>query len=54
MILGPLAEAQLRRSLSISQGDWLVFLQKPLSASLLAITAAILIGPWAWKKLRQA
>jgi putative tricarboxylic transport membrane protein len=54
MILGPLAEAQLRRSLSISQGDWLVFLQKPLSASLLSITAAILIGPWAWKKLRQA
>jgi putative tricarboxylic transport membrane protein len=54
MILGPLAEAQLRRSLSISQGDWLVFLQKPLSASLLAITAAMLIGPWAWKKLRQA
>jgi putative tricarboxylic transport membrane protein len=54
MILGPLAEAQLRRSLSISQGDWMIFLQKPLSASLLAITAAMLIGPWAWKKIKKA
>jgi len=52
MILGPLAEAQLRRSLSISQGDWMIFLEKPLSASLLAITALMVVGPWLWKKLR--
>jgi putative tricarboxylic transport membrane protein len=54
MILGPLAEAQMRRALSISQGDWMIFLQKPLSATLLAITALILVGPWAWKKVRRA
>jgi putative tricarboxylic transport membrane protein len=50
MILGPLAEAQLRRSLSISQGDWMVFLQKPISAALLAITLAIVVVPWAYKR----
>jgi putative tricarboxylic transport membrane protein len=50
MILGPLAEAQLRRSLSISQGDWMVFLQKPISATLLGITLAIVVVPWAWRR----
>ncbi len=54
MILGPLAEAQLRRALSISQGDWMIFLQKPLSATLLGITAMLIIGPWAWKKWKAA
>ena len=52
MILGPLAEAQLRRSLSISQGDWMIFLEKPLSASLLALTALIVVGPWTWRKFK--
>ena len=52
MILGPLAEAQLRRSLSISQGDWMIFLEKPLSASLLALTVLIVVGPWAWRKFK--
>jgi putative tricarboxylic transport membrane protein len=54
MILGPLAEAQMRRALSISQGDWMIFLQKPLSATLLAITAAIVVGPWLWRKVGSA
>ena len=53
MILGPLAEAQLRRALSISQGDWMVFLTKPLSATLLGITALMVVGPWLWKKLKK-
>ena len=51
MILGPLAEAQMRRALSISQGDWMIFLQKPLSATLLAITVLLIVGPWLWRKL---
>jgi putative tricarboxylic transport membrane protein len=49
MILGPLAEQQLRRALAISQGDISIFLTKPISASVLAITAALLIGPAVWK-----
>ena len=53
MILGPLAEAQLRRALSISQGDWMIFLQKPLSATLLAITVLMVVGPWLLRKLKR-
>jgi putative tricarboxylic transport membrane protein len=45
MILGPLAEQELRRALTISQGDWSVFLTRPLSATLLALAAAALMGP---------
>lgn len=54
MILGPRAEAQLRNALSISQGDWMIFLQKPLSASLLAITALLVIAPWVWRRFAKA
>jgi putative tricarboxylic transport membrane protein len=45
MILGPLAEEQMRRSLSISQGSWSVFVTHPISAVLLAITLAVLVLP---------
>ncbi len=51
MILGPLAEEQMRRSLSISQGDAWIFMQRPLSASILVITALMVVGPWAWRKV---
>ena len=54
MILGPLAEAQLRRALSISQGDWMIFLQKPLSAALLGITVLLVVAPWLMRKFRKA
>lgn len=49
MILGPLAEQELRRALTISQGDMTVFLTRPLSASLLALAALALFGPVLWK-----
>lgn len=45
LILGPLAEAQFRRALSISQGDPSVFLSHPLSAALLMAAAAVVILP---------
>ena len=51
MILGPLAEEQLRRSLAISQGDPMVFLTHPISAGLLALTVVILVAPWAWRRI---
>ena len=41
LILGPAAEQHVRRALSISQGDWTVFLTHPLSAGLLLISASI-------------
>jgi putative tricarboxylic transport membrane protein len=45
LILGPAAEQHLRRALAISQGDWTVFVTRPLSATLLGIaTIAVLWG----------
>ena len=45
MILGPLAEAQMRNALSIGEGRWSVFIQRPVSALLLAIVIAVLVLP---------
>jgi len=45
MILGPLAEEQMRRSLSISQGDPKIFVTHGISAVLLGLTVLILIAP---------
>jgi TctA family transporter len=41
-ILGPLMEENLRRSLVISRGDPLVFLERPISATLLALTVGVI------------
>ena len=45
LILGPLAEQHLRRALAISQGDYSVFLTRPISAVLLATAAVVLLAP---------
>jgi putative tricarboxylic transport membrane protein len=45
LILGPLAETQFRRALSISQGDMSVFFRQPISATVLVIAALLLIVP---------
>ncbi|MCB4365853.1 tripartite tricarboxylate transporter permease [Hydrogenophaga taeniospiralis] len=45
LILGPLAEAQFRNAMSIGEGSWTVFFQRPMSATLLAVVALVLITP---------
>lgn len=45
LILGPMIEQQMRRSLAISQGDWSVFLTHPASATMLLLTATIIFVP---------
>ncbi len=45
MILGPLAEAQMRNALSIGEGKWGVFVERPMSATLVAIVVAVLVLP---------
>jgi putative tricarboxylic transport membrane protein len=49
MILGPLAEQQLRRALAISQGDFSIFVTKPICIAIFVIVALALIGPPAWR-----
>jgi TctA family transporter len=36
-------EEYLRRAMTISRGDWSVFVTRPLSATLLAIAAVLLV-----------
>ena len=45
LILGPMAEQQFRRALAIGAGSPLVFLERPLSAILLAAAVAIVLVP---------
>ncbi|MFM6986203.1 MAG: tripartite tricarboxylate transporter permease [Hydrogenophaga sp.] len=42
-ILGPMMEENLRRAMLLSRGDWSVFVTRPLSASLLAAAAVLLV-----------
>ena len=55
-VLGPLLEENLRRAMIISRGDWLVFVQRPLSAALLlaaALVLAITVLPVVSRKRQQ-
>ena len=45
MILGPLAEAQMRNGLSIGEGRWTVFIERPASATLLALIVLLISWP---------
>ena len=56
MILGPLAEAQLRNAMSIGEGKWSVFLDRPVSVFLLVVIAAVLVLPRLarWHRARRA
>jgi len=45
MILGPLAEAQMRNALSIGEGKWGVFIERPVSLALIVIVVTVLVLP---------
>ena len=45
LILGPLAEAQMRNALSIGEGRWTVFVDRPMSLVLLSVVVAVLALP---------
>jgi putative tricarboxylic transport membrane protein len=51
LILGPVAESQLRRALQISLGDPLVLVQSPVSGTLLAIAFIALVAPFVMRGL---
>ena len=57
LILGPMMEENLRRSMLLSRGDWSVFVTRPISAGLLAAAALMLIvvlSPSIKKKREEA
>ncbi len=45
-VLGPILETALRRSLILSEGSFLIFVQRPVSAALLAVAFAVLLFPF--------
>ncbi|WOS66823.1 tripartite tricarboxylate transporter permease (plasmid) [Sinorhizobium fredii GR64] len=53
LILGPLADNALRRSLQMSLGDPMIFLQHPSSAIRIAIATIALIAPFVFKGLSR-
>ena len=55
LILGPMAEVQLRRALQAKQGDIMALVGTPMSATLMVIAALIVIVPAAlhWRRTRK-
>jgi putative tricarboxylic transport membrane protein len=53
MVLGVMAESELRRSLIISHGSWSIFMTRPIAATLLILTVAVLVYPLALAALRR-
>ena len=53
MILGPILESSLQRTMVMSRGDFSIFLSRPICLTLLVITAVSFIIPFL-KKLRKA
>lgn len=51
LILGPMAESNLRRTLTLSGGHWSIFLSQPIALTLLALSAfAVIASVWGRKK----
>lgn len=50
LVLGPMVENNLRRALTISNGDYSVFFTRPISLAFLLITALWLIVPFMMKR----
>ena len=44
MVLGPMLEENLRRTLLVSRGDWSVLLTRPISGTLIAIAVVMLVA----------
>ena len=53
LILGPMAETHFRRAMQLNLGDAMVFLQSPVSATLLALALIALMAPLVSKSLRR-
>ena len=52
-VLGPMMEENFRRALLLARGDLMVFVERPISASLIVLSLLVLFGPAASELLRR-
>ena len=50
LILGPLFEKYLGQSLILGEGNPMIFLSRPISATLIIVAIVILVSPFLWKR----
>ena len=53
MILGRILEQSVQQALKISGADLRIFIEKPISATLLAVALLVILIPvfkWAWRR----
>jgi len=43
LVISPIFEMSLRQSLIMSNGDWLIFLQRPIALTLMIVCAGLLV-----------
>jgi putative tricarboxylic transport membrane protein len=53
LVLGPLLEVNLRQSLIISGGNWLILVQSPIAWILYALGIASIVAPWLLSRKRR-
>jgi putative tricarboxylic transport membrane protein len=53
LVLGPLAEQSLRQSLIISRGSLAIFVERPVSAAILALTVALVSAGMLMRRARR-
>ena len=54
MILGPLAEAQLRNAVSIGEGSAMIFVQRPMSLALVVVVLGLLLLPRLMRRIARS
>jgi len=54
IILGPLFEGSFRRALTISNGDFTIFIIRPYSAVILALTIFLIVWPYFMNRQRKS
>ncbi len=54
LILGPMVEENLRTGLIKTEGSWIPFFTRPISATLVLIMALAFVGPWLARRFRSS
>jgi len=53
VVLGPLAELEMRRAVQISNGDFMTLIEKPFSVVVYALLILGIIGPKLWPLIKK-